>query len=87
LPFDFLVKIDEKKGFLIEYQGQQHYRLVPRSKSWTNEKAMNELEIIQKNDRIKAKWARKNKIPLLIIPYWDYEKIPERISNFLNTLK
>ena len=34
-------------------------------------------------DKIKNEWARKNNIPLLRIPYWDYDRIEELIEAFI----
>lgn len=87
LRFDFIVKLTNRKGFLIEYQGVQHYEPIRRSKSWTKKKTMANFKATQERDKIKSDWAKKNKIPLLVIPYWNYKKIPELISNFLNMLK
>lgn len=84
LPFDFIVKIEEKKGFLIEYQGQQHYEITRyRSKTTCSVKR---LKNIQKRDQIKKEFCEKNNIPLLIIPYWDYDKIEELIDEFIKNL-
>lgn len=87
LPFDFLVKLTNGKGFLVEYQGVQHYKPIRRSKSWTKKKAISELKNTQRRDKIKAEWARKNKIPLLVIPYWEFENIPRLIEDFLKGIK
>jgi hypothetical protein len=86
LPFDFMVKIDEKRGFLIEYNGEQHYILIMRSKEWTKEMAEAKLRITQKHDKIKLEYANNNNIPLLIIPYADLRgglSEEDMIRNFL----
>jgi hypothetical protein len=85
LPFDFLVKINNKKGFLIEYQGKQHYKPIRRSKLWTKEMAIEELRKTQKNDKIKLEYTKKSNIPLLIIPYWDHDNIEQIIENFIES--
>jgi hypothetical protein len=87
LPFDFIAKLPNGVGFLIEYQGVQHYEPIRRSKSWTKKKAMAELKNTQIRDKIKAEWANKNKISLLVIPYWEYENIPSLIEEFVGALK
>jgi len=87
LPFDFIVKLPNGKGILIEYQGVQHYKPIRRSRSWTKKKALYKFKEIQERDKIKSEWAKKNKIPLLVIPYWEYENIPSFIGEFLGTLK
>jgi hypothetical protein len=35
----------------------------------------NDLEEIQRRDTIKTKYAEDNNIPLVRIPYWDYDNI------------
>lgn len=82
LPFDFLVKINDKKGFLIEYQGKQHYEPIQRSKSWTKEMAMEQLIKTQENDKIKLEWTKKANVMLLVIPYWNLKNISSIIKNF-----
>lgn len=86
LPFDFMVKIDEKRGFLIEYNGEQHYFIIMRSKKWTKEIAEAKLRRTQKHDKIKLEYANNNNIPLLIIPYADLRgglSEEDMIRNFL----
>jgi hypothetical protein len=87
LPFDFIVKLPNGKGILIEYQGVQHYKPIRRSRSWTKKKTLYKFKEIQERDKIKSEWANKNKIPLIVIPYWEYENIPSFIGEFLGTLK
>jgi hypothetical protein len=87
LPFDFIVKLTNGKGLLIEYQGVQHYEPIKRRKSWANKRAVSELKNTQRRDKIKAEWARKNKIPLLVIPYWEYDNIPRLIEDFMGSIK
>jgi len=87
LPFDFIVKLPNGKGVLIEYQGIQHYKPIRRSHSWTKKKALCKFKAIQERDKIKAEWARKNKIPLLVIPYWEYDNIPRLIEDFVGSIK
>ena len=87
LPFDFIVKTPDGKGLLIEYQGIQHYEPIRRSRSWTKRKTMDQFKATQERDKIKDEWARKNKIPLLVIPYWEYENIPSLMEEFMGALK
>jgi hypothetical protein len=87
LPFDFIVKLPNGKGFLIEYQGIQHYEPIRRSRSWTKKKTMAHFKAIQERDKIKSEWAKKNKIPLLVIPCWDHEKMPKLIEEFVELIK
>jgi len=83
LPFDFCIK-KGKKLALVEYQGQQHYMPVTfGSKSVNAEKR---LKTVKNHDDIKRRWCKKKNIPLLEVPYWEYEKITTLLHNFLKTL-
>jgi hypothetical protein len=66
LKFDFYIK---DLNLAIEFQGQQHYKAVDL---FGGVKSFEELQI---RDKIKVDYCRKNKIGLLIIPYWDYKNI------------
>jgi len=83
MPFDFCVKINDLKGFLIEYQGEQHYRPVKRSKNMSDEKAEEILLGTQYRDEMKRVYARKNNIPLLIISYKQKDIIYKLLVNFI----
>ena len=69
LPFDFAIFEDKKLIALIEYQGDIHYHTTG---GWNTQ---DRLEENQKRDKIKQEYCKKRNIPLLIIPYWDYEEI------------
>ncbi len=79
LPFDFLVIQNGSCG-LIEYQGKQHYQPV---ENWGGEK---ELANIQSRDQIKQSFCDNVNIPLLKIPYWEYNKIPQLVTDFVQSL-
>ena len=70
LRFDFAV-FDEggDLDFVIEYQGIQHYE--PKSKFG----GIAGLRKQQANDMKKREYCKKHNINLLLIPYWDEEKI------------
>ena len=70
LRFDFAV-FDEggDLDFLIEYQGIQHYE--PKSKFG----GIAGLRKQQANDMKKREYCKKHNINLLLIPYWDEERI------------
>lgn len=74
LPFDF--SVNSPFG-LIEYQGEQHYFPIWGHKNLTK---------IQSHDEIKRLYCLENSIPLLIIPYWDKNKLPGVIENFIASL-
>lgn len=76
LPFDFFFEIDNSR-FCIEYQGEQHYRAIDY---WGGEKTLNR---INKNDKIKKEWCKKNEVFLLIVPYLNYDQIDEIVAKFI----
>lgn len=61
LPFDFYVN----NKYLIEYDGEQHF----------DTKTIFDYEYIHKHDLLKSKWCKDNKIPLIRIPYTQYENL------------
>ena len=65
---------------LIEYDGHGHY--IPCFGS-TPEEKQKHLEDTQRRDKVKNEWAKANNIPLLRIPYWDYDRIEELIEAFI----
>lgn len=70
LRFDFAVFDDNHDlDFLIEYQGIQHYE--PKSKFG----GISGLRKQQYNDMKKREYCKKNRITLLLIPYWDEGRI------------
>ena len=78
-----LLKCDfylEDLNLLIEYDGKYHYKPVRGS---TPENKQKNLEDCQRRDKIKDEWAKANNIPLLRIPYWDYDRIEELIDAFI----
>jgi hypothetical protein len=76
LPFDILVT----NKLLIEFDGKQHYEPV---KTWGGEK---QLKIIQMRDDIKNNYCKQNHIPLLRIPYWEFDNIEEILNVVLRYL-
>jgi hypothetical protein len=81
LPFDFYLP---DFNILIEYHGRQHYE--PSAFGSKQENAAELMfEAGQKRDEAKEKYCRDNKIPLLIIPFWEFNIIPNVIDNFLKS--
>jgi hypothetical protein len=77
LKYDFyLVELN----IIVEYDGEAHYK--PAFGNTSEEKQAN-LESCQLRDNIKNEWALTNNIPLLRIPYWDYDRIEELIEAFI----
>src|SRR5690606_11040179 len=67
---DFLVHSDLfKNGVAIEYDGKQHFEAVDH---FGGEAALHETK---RRDRIKDKYCADNGIPLIRIPYWDFDNI------------
>ena len=70
LRFDFAVFDDNNElQFLIEYQGIQHYE--PKSKFG----GLQGLKKQQFNDMKKREYCKKHNINLVVIPYWDENRI------------
>lgn len=69
LPFDFAIFNNGKLICLIEYQGQQHFMVTG---GWNTKE---HLESVQTRDAIKKDYCKNNNIPLIEIPYTDYDKI------------
>lgn len=68
LRFDFYLP---KYNILIEYDGQHHYQE-------TFGQNQEKLLLQQQYDKLKEEWCIKNNIPLIRIPYYEYEKISEQ---------
>lgn len=82
LPFDFhLTDYD----CLIEIDGEQHYEPV-RFNGLSQEEAQEKFKTQQKRDKIKDDFCRNNNIPLLRIPYWEFQNDNYK-QIFLNFIK
>lgn len=69
LYFDFGIYNNDILLGLIEFQGQQHYKV---SNYWGGEEALKENQI---RDQLKREYCFKNNIPLIEIPYWYLKRI------------
>lgn len=85
LPFDFLIRIGENR-FLIEFNGEQHYRPV-KFGGLADNNADDTFEVVKMRDVIKMEYANKNRIPLLIIKQDETDRISDIIKEFLNLKK
>lgn len=75
LPFDFAIFKGNALYCLLEYHGIQHYEKI----DWfENEKYG--FDYRQKNDLIKKEYCENNSIKLIIIPYWEKDKINEILN-------
>lgn len=75
-PFDFFLK---DYNTLIEYQGEQHYRAV---------KFFGGEEHFQRqlaNDEAKVKFCQDNGYFLVVIPYYDYNKIDDYLNQIIGS--
>lgn len=81
LPFDNAL-LDENNNLLclFEYQGEQHYKPIKYFGG------KNKFEETQLRDKIKQEYCKNNNIPLLIIPYWDYDNMEEIVKDFIDNL-
>jgi hypothetical protein len=77
LKFDFYLT---EHNILAEYDGVGHYKATFGS---TPEEKQKNFEDCQRRDKIKNEWAKANNIPLLRIPYWDFDRIEELIEAFI----
>ena len=80
LPFDIYLT---DYNICIEYDGIQHYEPITFG-GISMEEAIENLKYTQKKDKIKTEYCKNNNIKLLRIPYWDFNKIEERIMSFLS---
>lgn len=69
--FDFYIP---EKNYIIEYDGQQHFQPVNFGNLSENEVKM-AFQKIQEHDKIKNQYCKENNIPLIRIPYTNYDKI------------
>lgn len=70
LRFDFAVYSRGKLAFLIEFDGEQHFHQVKKY-----QKTIFEFRQTQERDRKKNAYCLAKGIPLIRIPYWDYDKL------------
>lgn len=77
LPFDFAIfDNDNTLRLLIEFHGAQHFV----NCSFGSKKIYkNTLSEINRRDTIKINYCIQNKIPLLVIPYWEKKTMNEKI--------
>ena len=84
LYLDFYLT-DLKAG--IEYNGHHHYKPVRFSYSISEEQAKENLRLQKKKDKIKEIYCEDNNIPLLIIPYWDFDSMDILLEDFYRLCK
>jgi hypothetical protein len=82
LPFDFAIFKDNVLMMLIEFDGEQHYKHI-RFGGISEEKAKHNFETNIFRDQIKNNYCKGNRILLLRIPYWEYDRINEILCHYL----
>lgn len=86
LSFDYAVlNANDILEYLIEVDGGQHfYPMYSRFKS--KEEAKKHLKYIQKNDKIKNEYCKKNNIKLIRLPFWYFynDKYKKSLSDNIN---
>ena len=76
---DFIV---EDKKIWIEYDGEQHFRVVDFS-SKNQKQAEDKFKETQENDKIKNEYAKKHNWKLIRIPHWDFDNIEKILEKEL----
>ena len=74
LSYDFYIP---SKKLLIEHNGEQHYYN-------SFNKPLHEWHRQLHHDWLKRKYAKNNKLKLLIIPYWEFDNIEKIMENEIN---
>jgi Zn finger protein HypA/HybF involved in hydrogenase expression len=85
LPFDFALIESGAVVGLVEYHGKQHYT-IPEFWGMSKLRADSQLADVQERDAIKVRYARAQGIPLLVIPYWDFNEIEALVRGFVQSL-
>ena len=81
LKFDMAIfNSDDELLGLIEYQGEQHYSPIEHFGG------KERFEINQLRDSIKREYCIKNNIPLLEIPYWEYNNVDLILEEFIEKI-
>jgi hypothetical protein len=80
LKIDFMLHFKDV-NLAIELNGKQHYKQANRSRDM--DLNIRNFLLYQERDKIKVKWCAERGIPLLVIPYWDFKRIPELIEEFI----
>lgn len=80
LRFDFALMKEQEVLGLIEFDGGQHFKPV---KWFGGEKGFQKQK---QRDEIKNKYCNENNIPLLRIPFWEYDNIDALTTEFIKTV-
>lgn len=80
LKIDFMIYVNGKE-LAIELNGKQHYIQANRSRDM--ELNIKNFTLYKLRDAKKVEWCAERGIPLLVIPYLDFKRIPELIEAFI----
>ena len=75
---------DANYNIAFEYQGQQHY--YPVNFSGDLEITQREFDLCIIRDNIKREYCKKNNIPLIEVPYWEYDNMESFLCAELNKI-
>ena len=76
---------DEDNNIAFEYQGEQHYRPVDFG-GYGQESAEEQFVLNQTRDQIKEEYCKSNGIPLIKIPYWEFDNMGAFLMSELNNI-
>lgn len=80
LLFDFAIFKDNVLIGLIEYDGEQHFKPIDYFGG------IDKFNSQKENDEMKNSYCKRNNIPLIRIPYWDYEDIEDILDSEIKKL-
>ena len=75
LRFDFGIIENNTLSYLIEYDGEQHFKPICFGGSYTKEELQERFRIRKLKDEIKNEYCKTNNIKLLRIPYTEFDNI------------
>ena len=78
LSYDFYIP---KLNFLIEYDGEFHYKPIKLYKNEPIKYAEERFKKQQIHDKLKDEYAKNNNIKLLRIPYWEFNNIEKILDS------
>lgn len=86
LPFDFCIYENNNILFLCEYDGIQHYKPIKFNQNITDEDVELNFKHLKNRDKIKTNYCKDNNIPLLRIPYWEFDNIEQILIEYIDEL-
>ena len=77
--------VNINRNIAFEYNGEQHYRPVDfagKGEKW----AKKQLQLTQNREKAKIEFCSKNKIPIIIVPYWERNNMESFIISELKKI-